>query len=441
MQFRVMSKHYQVPSENRYAYGYEFYNSLLKVTGNPDYHAEGLPRQSAQQSIKKCVRDLNSYFASMKAYKKDKSAFTGVPKIPGYHRKGGHVTAIITNQDAVLKSTDRNNLRYQLKLPLTKDTLAVGNISDGAKVKEVKITPDNGTYVIYLVLQQELPDVTFVETPKRIAAIDMGVDNLMAVTNNCNLKNLLYKGGVAKSVNQLYNKKIADIVSKQTLSSKEKFTPTEEYYAVTNQRNDALRDLFHKTAKHFLTWCVDNRIDTIVMGMNRFWKQECDIESDSARQNFDTTAIQHAQGIYQIPCRSKRYSLYRAGRKLYFKGFLRRQRLYPVYGKDDDAASFSGIHGPKHYRGMHKKSGFHGIYQTKDGSFLNSDLNGSANILRKAFPDAFQMEPDFEKVCIIKHPDLEKAASLKKRQLEKHTPGTISHAKAKRLRRKGKLAA
>lgn len=76
----VMSKHYQVPSENRYAYGYEFYNSLLKVTGNPDYHAEGLPRQSAQQSIKKCVRDLNSYFASMKAYKKDKSAFTGVPK-------------------------------------------------------------------------------------------------------------------------------------------------------------------------------------------------------------------------------------------------------------------------------------------------------------------------------------------------------------------------
>lgn len=77
----------------------------------------------------------------------------------------------------------------------------------------------------------------------------MGVDNLMAVTNNCNLKNLLYKGGVAKSVNQLYNKKVADIVSKQTLSSKEKFTPTEEYYAVTNQRNDALRDLFHKNSK------------------------------------------------------------------------------------------------------------------------------------------------------------------------------------------------
>ena len=90
---------------------------------------------------------------------------------------------------------------------------------------------------------------------------------------------------------------------------------------------------------------------------------------------------------------------------------------------------------------MYRKSGFRGIYQTKDGSFLNSDLNGSANILRKAFPGAFQIEPDFEKVCIIRHPDLEKAASLRERQLKRHAAGTISHAKAKRLRRKGRLAA
>lgn len=90
---------------------------------------------------------------------------------------------------------------------------------------------------------------------------------------------------------------------------------------------------------------------------------------------------------------------------------------------------------------MHKKSGFRGIYQTKDGSFLNSDLNGAANILRKAFPDVFQTEPDFEKVLIIKHPDFEKAASLKERQLNKRASGTVSHAKAKRDRRKGIPAA
>ena len=437
----VMSKPYPVPSEDQYVYGYGFYDSLLKVTGNPDYLADGLPRQTAQQSIKKCVRDVKSYFASMKAYKKDKSAFTGMPRLPGYHRKGGHVTAIITNQDAALKSADRSKLKYQLKLPLTRDTLAVGSIPDGAEVKEVKITPDNGTYVISLVLQQELPDAAFAETPERIAAVDIGVDNLMAVTSNCGLDHLLYKGGVAKSINQLYNKKTADIVSRQTLLSKEKFVPTEEYYAVTNQRNDALRDLFHKTAKHFLAWCVDNRIDTIVIGMNRFWKQECNIKLDSARQNFVQLPFNmlreyiryhaEANGIHYIEQEESYTSK---------ASFVDRDHI-PVCGRDDEKASFSGIRGPKQYRGMYRKSGFRGIYQTKDGSFLNSDLNGSANILRKAFPGAFQIEPDFEKVCIIRHPDLEKTVSLRERQLKRHVAGTISHAKAKRLRRKGKLAA
>ena len=449
----LMKKHYNTPSEKTYFYGYEFYNSLLSITDNPDYYAEGLPRQSAQQSVKKCVRDLKGYFASLRSYGKDRSKFTGKPELPGYHRKGGHATAILTNQDAVLKPYQKvrggftmkplkeDRLWYKLKLPLTKLTLPAGELPKDAVVKEVKITPENGTYVLNVALQYNLPDVEVTEAPGRIASIDVGVDNLMAVANNCGLDHLLYKGGVAKSVNQLYNKKIADIVSKQTLSSKEKFVPTEEYYTVTNQRNDALRDLFHKTAKHFLKWCVDNRIDTIVMGINRFWKQECNIESDSARQNFIQLPfnmlreyiryLAEANGIHYIEQEESYTSK---------ASFVDRDYI-PVYGKDDEKASFSGIRGPKYYRGMHKKSGFRGIYQTKDGCFLNSDLNGSANILRKAFPDAFQVESDFEKVCIIKHPDLEKAASLKERQLKKHVPGTISHAKAKRLRRKGKLAA
>ena len=38
---------------------------------------------------------------------------------------------------------------------------------------------------------------------------------------------------------------------------------------------------------------------------------------------------------------------------------------------------------------------------------INADLNGSANILRKAFPDAFSENnmPDFTEIVVIKHPD------------------------------------
>jgi putative transposase len=49
----------------------------------------------------------------------------------------------------------------------------------------------------------------------------------------------------------------------------------------------------------------------------------------------------------------------------------------PTYGKDDDKAAFSG-------KRVHR-----GLYRTKDGTFLNADVNGAGNILRKEYPHAF----------------------------------------------------
>lgn len=47
------------------------------------------------------------------------------------------------------------------------------------------------------------------------------------------------------------------------------------------------------------------------------------------------------------------------------------------------------------------------MYQTKNGTGINADLNGSANILRKKYSDAFSCNPDFYNVRYIRHPDIE----------------------------------
>ena len=49
----------------------------------------------------------------------------------------------------------------------------------------------------------------------------------------------------------------------------------------------------------------------------------------------------------------------------------------PVYGKTDKDAVFSG------------KRIKRGLYKTSAGQLINSDVNGSYNILRKAIPNAF----------------------------------------------------
>ena len=94
---------------------------------------------------------------------------------------------------------------------------------------------------------------------------------------------------------------------------------------------------------------------------------------------------------------------------------------------------------------MYKKDGFRGLYTAGDGAVINSDLNGSANILRKAFPQAFVdgAMPDLTKVAIIRHPGLGCREANREKQLKANASNfkdgapRISKAKQKRLRRKG----
>jgi hypothetical protein len=45
--------------------------------------------------------------------------------------------------------------------------------------------------------------------------------------------------------------------------------------------------------------------------------------------------------------------------------------------------------------------------ESKEHIRINADLNGSANILRKYYPDAFKDHaPDFRNIVVITHPDL-----------------------------------
>ena len=61
----------------------------------------------------------------------------------------------------------------------------------------------------------------------------------------------------------------------------------------------------------------------------------------------------------------------------------------PTYGVDDDRADFSGLRVKR------------GLYKSGTGTYLNADVNGAANILRKAVPDAFEKVNDFS---YLKHP-------------------------------------
>ena len=370
---------------------YTFLNDVMRFNCNPDYYAEGFPIHCAQNILKQVTQDLNSFFKAVKKWNVAPWKFNGKPKLPEYKHKQGATTFVSSNQECRIHHTKRGN--YYCSLPKTKEIVHLGKSVPG-KLIEVHISPMHGIYQISCVFDDEVETVQPSKKHERMVGVDPGVNNLLAVVNNCGLPNLLFNGRPLKSINQLYNKQIANIVSENTKGTTDKFKVTPHYQRVTMKRNNCVKDYILKTAKILIHWCVENRIDTIVLGKNADFKKESNMK-DTGNQNF--VQIPHATLYKTIAYMGERYGIHVMEQEESYTSqasFLSRDYI-PAYGVDDYKAHFSGI---RTYRGLYKDK--------ISKRCINADFNGAANILRKCFPDAFQKDPDFNEYQIIKHPDL-----------------------------------
>ena len=166
---------------------YTHLEKMMRVTENPDFFS-GLPRQTAQQMVKQSVTDFKNWLASLREYKKHPEKYLGKPKMPRY-KKSDLTTVIITNQDAVLY---RDDIGMSLKLPLQKQRLYFSNLSSDPVLKEVKIKPYYGRFLLCLTLEE--PDVAFDPSGSHVCAIDLGTDNFAAIVCDDH-SSAIYKGG------------------------------------------------------------------------------------------------------------------------------------------------------------------------------------------------------------------------------------------------------
>lgn len=434
---------FEMPTKEKWLLNYYFLDCLFKVSGNADYKNPILPAHATQHAIKLACTDMKSFLSANKEWKKNPSLFTGKPKLPHYKKKGGNCTIISSNQECHFIETETGSLF--LKLPKTKQLCCIYKSnklpSDAVshekpavgRLKQVTITPVHGVFQIAIVSDngKDIPPVLV--TSKRTCHIDFGVNNLAAMTNNIGQPCLLFKGGVVKSANQWYNKQLAKMQSQQAKGTTRKFASTPELQALLLKRNSIILDFMHKVAKKIITWCVANRIDTMVLGINKGWKQDVNLGHKN-NQDFVQIPFFKFQQMLSYLCEREGIRVIKKEESYTSRASFLDGDAIPTYGKDDATAQFSGRRGPTHYKGQYRKKGFHGLYRTKDGTIINADLNGSANIGRKALPNTYSngMDPDFFSVVVCKHPDRRKNLSCKA------TVGVISKSKQRRLNRKAK---
>ena len=158
---------------------------------------------------------------------------------------------------------------------------------------QVRFIPKNNQYIMEIVYEIEVPDQPI--ESNRIIGIDIGIDNLATVSSNIKEQPFIINGRPLKSMNQYYNKEKAKIQSDFKLKHNKKWS--NRLQQLTDKRNSKIDDYIHKASKKIIDWCVDYKIDTIVVGKNKNWKQEVDI---GKRNNQNFTQIPMAMFIDKI---------------------------------------------------------------------------------------------------------------------------------------------
>jgi putative transposase len=357
------------PSKGNPYIDYNFLDALFKSMVQIDYRS--LPTQSSQGIMKTVFQNWKSFYASIREYKTNPSKFKARPKIPGYSRSKEKEISF-SNQDCVIKDD-----RF-LKFPKTKERLNIGKLGfTEGKLKQVRILPKYGRYVVELVFEVPLEQETK-EAKKRYMSVDLGIDNLATIVTNTGSRSVLVKGKNIKSVNQQYNQLKAHYTSILRNGKNQKEGPfsSKRLEKISNKRLNQIKDLFHKTSHHIEKVALEEDIDTMIIGQNKDWKQH----SNMGKKNNQTfVSIPHSLLIQMITYKAERHGIkVRMTEESYTsKASLLDNDEIPVYGKNDTKKSFSG------------KRIKRGLYRTADGTTINADVNGAGNIMRKVFPKAF----------------------------------------------------
>lgn len=317
--------------------------------------------QPANCTLRVLDKNWKSYFRAIKDWKNNPSKYLDMPKLPKYLKKDGRFPWMIPNNQLVYDyEKGMVYIRNRLLNDYEWKCRCLGRII------QVRFIPKGSCYVMEIVYETEIPDAK-VES-NRITSIDLGVDNLVTMTNNIGLNPIIINGKGIKSINQYYNKRLAK--EKSLLKIRHGKDWSKKLDSITFKRYQRIKNYMHNASACVVKWCVKNDIDTLVVGKNKEWKQSIDMGKQS-NQKFVSIP-------YQMLLQQLKYKCENVGIK-----YIETEESY--------SSGTSFLDGEETIKQNYDKSRRieRGLFKSNSGLLINSDVNGSLQIMMKVFPNAF----------------------------------------------------
>src|SRR6266498_3887147 len=318
---------------------------------------KALPAKVSQQVLMQLHHDWDAFFKARDAYALDPSKFLGRPKLPGYKHKTEGRNMLVYTILAIIQG--KNGLQRGIIKP---SMLAIEVQTKQKDVDQVRIVPRKGFYVVEVVYEKEIKQAPV--NPAYYAGIDIGMNNLVALTSNKpGFRSVLVNGRPVKSVNQFYNKRKADLQKQPGHTG-----ATKRIERMKNKRNRRIDQYMHTASKRMIDVLVKEGIGVLCIGKNDAWKQNSEM-SKRVNQNF--VNIPHARFISMLAYKAELVGITVKITEESYTSKASLLDLDPLPVRDPNNG------GEKHtFSGKRVKRG---LYRASDGRLINADINGAGN--------------------------------------------------------------
>ena len=354
-------------------------SNYYECKGNENYKL--LQAGAAQQTMKVADRSFKSFFGLIE--KRKEGECSQRVKIPHYREKGGLFNLVFsTNAIAIRNGVFRvamSRAFRALHSDIKEIAIPFPERLQGKTIQEVRILPcRDGKFFKIQYVYEVIPETKDLDKNNALS-VDLGIDNLATCVSTVGTP-FIMDGRKLKSINHRWNKEAARL---RSVAAKQGLKTTARIQKITEKRNNQVNDIIKKTARHIVNYCIENNTGTLIVGYNADFKRSSNMGKGN-NQNF--VQIPFGDLRHQLKFLSWKYGIeYIEQEESYTsKSSFLDQDVLPVYKAEEPyTGKFSG-------RRIHR-----GLYQAKDGTTINADVNGSANIMRKC-----KQNLDCEKLCI-----------------------------------------
>lgn len=332
-----------------------------------NWHSKYLHSHTLQQVILNVIQNYKSYIRLKEMYEKDNGSLKGKPRLPRYKHANDAKEIVFTkyairieNNKLKLSLSKEIQDRFQVKSLNFLISNKLKKLVDLSSIKMIKIILTKGKTTMNIIYERETKTLAGDNT--NICAIDLGLNNIVALTNKENTNTLIVSGKEAKSKNKYILDRIKHLqqINMKMLKEATYYKNTKQINKLYEYRQNYIKTFMHKVSKMVVEYAIENKCYKIIVGDLKGIKQDMDYNKDFVR-----LPLQILAQMIEYKVKLKGIEVVKISER-YTSG---------VSALDNEEIT------KENYNPKRRK--FRGLFITNNGKKINADINGSLNILRK----------------------------------------------------------